>query len=169
MVSRGRRCLFSFLISSAFLLSIAHGDNSTTMQPTQPTTALAYCTSNPCQNGATCNDTPNMCDCAPGYSGDTCEIVNECVIMEPCQNGGTCTDNNNVDTGYSCACANGYSGDNCEKEDECVTLNPCQNGGSCTDEDMGYSCTCAAGYTGANCTTGTVYASTSVKLSFFIS
>ncbi|XP_041475662.1 multiple epidermal growth factor-like domains protein 9 [Lytechinus variegatus] len=123
MVSIGRRCLFSFLISSAFLLSIAHGDNSTTMQPattqdlstdntntleaTDPpaiteiiteivtvivnstalvtsslstlplapsTTTVAFCTPNdPCQNGATCNDTTNMCDCVPEYRGDTCE------------------------------------------------------------------------------------------------
>ena len=33
------------------------------------------CTSNPCKNGATCDDAVNMytCTCAAGYEGDHCE------------------------------------------------------------------------------------------------
>ena len=34
------------------------------------------CASDPCQNGATCNDQVNMytCSCAPGYESTHCEI-----------------------------------------------------------------------------------------------
>ena len=34
------------------------------------------CASDPCENGATCNDMVNMytCTCAPGYTSTHCEI-----------------------------------------------------------------------------------------------
>ena len=34
------------------------------------------CASNPCQNGATCTDGVNgfSCSCAPGFSGELCEL-----------------------------------------------------------------------------------------------
>ena len=36
------------------------------------------CQSDPCQNGATCNDQVNAytCDCADGYTGNDCESGN---------------------------------------------------------------------------------------------
>ena len=41
------------------------------------------CSSNPCENGGTCNDAVDMytCDCAAGYNGDNCETSKFSVIL----------------------------------------------------------------------------------------
>ena len=52
------------------------------------------CESDPCQNGATCQDQINgyICECFPGFSGTGCEIeINACESF-PCLNGGYCVD-----------------------------------------------------------------------------
>ena len=40
------------------------------------------CASNPCQNGATCEDGVNSwsCDCVEGYIGDTCSIGTSSIL-----------------------------------------------------------------------------------------
>ena len=40
-----------------------------------PFSAIDYCDSNPCPNGATCNDQVHgyICTCASGYTGTHCE------------------------------------------------------------------------------------------------
>ncbi|WAR19177.1 FBP1-like protein [Mya arenaria] len=110
------------------------------------------CSSNPCQNGATCVNAVNRysCECAVGYTGDKCETnIDEC-SSNPCQNGAICVDAVN---GYNCECAVGYTGDKCETNiDECSS-NPCQNGATCADAVNRYSCECAVGYTGDKCET----------------
>ncbi|KAJ8307337.1 hypothetical protein KUTeg_015421 [Tegillarca granosa] len=61
------------------------------------------CASNPCRNGAACQNSGSTyrCVCNPGYTGQQCQInINECA-SNPCQNGGTCTD---LVNGYSCQC-----------------------------------------------------------------
>jgi len=56
-----------------------------------------------------------MCACAPGYSGDSCQLeINECV-SSPCVNGATCNDLINH---YTCSCPLGYTGE----EEELVYL-----------------------------------------------
>ena len=41
------------------------------------------CSSNPCENGGTCNDAVDMytCDCDAGYNGDNCETSKFSVIL----------------------------------------------------------------------------------------
>ena len=60
------------------------------------------CASQPCKNGATCQDLENdyNCTCQAGWTGKKCEDdVNECV-PNPCQKG-TCEDGLNK---YICKC-----------------------------------------------------------------
>ncbi|XP_072033244.1 uncharacterized protein [Amphiura filiformis] len=71
------------------------------------------CASEPCWNGASCQDSINtfVCLCPQGYTGTLCEQnINDCT-PDPCLNGGTCEDGVNE---YQCHCSAGYSGPNCE-------------------------------------------------------
>ena len=45
-------------------------------------TDIDECSSNPCENGGTCNDAVDMytCDCDAGYNGDNCETSKFSVI-----------------------------------------------------------------------------------------
>lgn len=65
------------------------------------------CAANPCENGSTCN--AGVCECEPGYSGDSCEILQtECGAVT-CENRGVCVND-------ACSCAGGYEGPVCETE-----------------------------------------------------
>ncbi|XP_072024882.1 uncharacterized protein [Amphiura filiformis] len=72
------------------------------------------CLSNPCLNGATCEDRVGSytCTCVPGWTGSNCDQdIDECSSY-PCQNGGTCEDGINE---YTCQCAADYTGTHCEQ------------------------------------------------------
>ncbi|XP_022085321.1 protein crumbs-like isoform X2 [Acanthaster planci] len=90
-----------------------------------------------------------VCQCAPGYEGETCSIdIDECAV-DPCANNGTCVDGVNS---YTCTCAGGWEGLNCTIEiDECLP-EPCKNGATCIDLIDDYECTCTEEYAGRNCT-----------------
>ena len=91
------------------------------------------CSSQPCQNGGTCQQIGSgyVCNCVYPYSGTLCQncpVTNPCSSF-PCQNGGTCQQ---VGTGYVCNCVFPYSGPQCKScpitFNPCSS-NPCQNGG----------------------------------------
>ena len=112
------------------------------------------CFPNPCQHEGYCTDETFFfkCQCAEGYTGNTCETnIDEC-DSRPCKHNGTCFDGVNS---YSCQCKSGYYGSDCENVNQCVS-NPCSNDGTCSN-NVGsdglafYVCTCAPGYTGQNC------------------
>ncbi|NXQ85758.1 CRUM1 protein, partial [Nyctibius grandis] len=109
------------------------------------------CDSDPCQNGALCNDYVGFytCTCAPGYKGIHCEVdINECV-SQPCQHNGTCRD---LINSYRCDCSDtGFEGDHCEVDIlECAS-EPCLNSATCVEGIKNYSCACWPGYTGQRC------------------
>ncbi|XP_078575183.1 uncharacterized protein LOC144861265 [Branchiostoma floridae x Branchiostoma japonicum] len=124
--------------------------------------AVSACSSSPCLHG-TCEDhvtyyschgncddfvTYPVCQCEPGWLGDTCQIdIDECQ-SSPCPQNATCVDHVN---GYTCQCPPGFTGDSCETDiDECSSA-PCPPPASCLDSAAGYTCVCPAGYTGDTC------------------
>ena len=110
---------------------------------------LDECTSDPCQNDATCNNGLNefTCDCDTGYDGVRCdfECPTNCVTCE-------------TDTKCS-ECATGYDlQENSADESVCVKIiscdeYPCHNGGSCTDklDGSGNYCDCDSEWEGVTC------------------
>ncbi|XP_063966506.1 protein crumbs homolog 1-like [Lytechinus pictus] len=113
------------------------------------------CASNPCTNGATCNDDVNKfdCQCVTGYDGDFCENdIDEC-SSNPCENGATCQDNIGA---FSCRCVEGFGDTRCDVVlTACIDNTLCLNGATCnpyyTQGAHGFDCICSAGYTGDFC------------------
>jgi uncharacterized membrane protein len=71
------------------------------------------CDPNPCENGGDCSDSGGepSCDCAPGYTGDTCGTeIDEC-DPNPCKMNVQCTD---MLADFSCACPAEVTGKICE-------------------------------------------------------
>ncbi|XP_042650665.1 neurocan core protein isoform X2 [Tyto alba] len=93
------------------LLAWAGADNTSQHAPADP------CQNNPCLHGGTCraNGTVCGCSCAPGFTGENCEIDIDDCLSSPCQNGGTCIDEVNS---FVCLCLPSYGGSRCEKDTE---------------------------------------------------
>ena len=111
---------------------------------------VSPCSLDPCDNGATCQDTTDgfTCECVPGYTGALCEIeINECA-EDPCLNGGTCIDFIND---FECLCPPEYSGANCDVQVIFCEVDSCANGATCIEEVDGFLCMCSSGYTGPTC------------------
>ena len=112
------------------------------------------CSSNPCQNGATCDDGRGnyTCRCAEGWQGANCETdVDECHTDGGCVHG-QCS---NSPGSFSCDCTHddiaiGFYGDRCQYNiDECVD-HSCVHG-KCVDGVNEYVCACDDGYQGKYC------------------
>ena len=104
------------------------------------------CSSNPCQNGGSCNDLgcDYSCSCPAGYYGMHCEFT-PCT-SNPCQNGGACA---HINGAYSCLCPPGYSGTQCQNTP--CSSHSCQNGATCVIAGSSYNCICPPGYSGTYC------------------
>lgn len=71
-------------------------------------TEVDNCKKDLCQNGGTCVDAEGkfICECLPGYEGDTCEIHQNFCSSNPCETG-NCL---NTQEGYLCQCPPGIIG-----------------------------------------------------------
>eukprot|EP01050_Picozoa_sp_SAG11_P028019 SAG11_NODE_7328_length_1160_cov_1.197926_2_plen_183_part_01 len=123
-----------------------------------------WCSSEPCQNNGVCSegDSGYDCECADGFTGDSCQTdINECA-SSPCENDAVCAESSTTDTVlpdlYTCTCEAGYEhgddADHCQVDiDECLS-SPCQNGGTCStssDAPDAHTCDCVAGTSGDTC------------------
>ncbi|KAF7653051.1 hypothetical protein LDENG_00087990, partial [Lucifuga dentata] len=107
------------------------------------------CESDPCLNGATCEDLFNKfgCICESGWEGEQCEIDTDDCSSQLCVHG-TCKDHL---AAFECHCHPGYAGMFCEEDlDECEH-HPCEHGGTCQDGPNMYSCICPEEYSGPRC------------------
>ncbi|XP_039417558.1 protein crumbs homolog 2 isoform X4 [Corvus cornix cornix] len=125
------------------------------------------CVTEPCHNGGLCLERSNpahygtqphfpsnfsysqaagfLCQCQPGFTGETCFTnINECE-SQPCQNRGLCHD---LVNGFLCQCLPGYSGVECAVNINECEEGPCKNGAVCEDGIADYSCHCAPGQDG---------------------
>jgi len=77
-------------------------------------TSPKACVSNPCLNGATCNNLfdPSQftCTCVPVYSGPICATLFDNCASSPCVNGGNCSNGINS---FECTCPAALGGTTC--------------------------------------------------------
>ncbi|XP_034047732.1 protein crumbs homolog 2-like [Thalassophryne amazonica] len=112
-------------------------------------TSEPVCDSDPCLNGATCQDLFNQfgCVCESGWEGQQCEVDTDDCASQPCVYG-ACKD---FLAGFECQCHPGYTGTLCDEDvDECKH-NPCEHGGMCHDGPNMFTCTCPKDYSGPRC------------------
>ncbi|KAM4615128.1 protein crumbs homolog 2a [Polymixia lowei] len=112
-------------------------------------TSAPVCDSDPCQNGATCEDLFNKfgCVCDSGWEGEQCQIDTDDCTSGPCVHG-SCKDSL---AGFECHCHQGYAGQLCDEDlDECEH-HACEHGGMCKDGPNMYTCICPSDYRGPLC------------------
>jgi len=135
---------------------------------------IQLCSTNPCQNNATCTDKRfgYHCNCTGEFRGRTCNL--KACDFPWCGNNATCTNYNNGTFGASCTCTNmAFSGQRCNVQTCSPAPSPCLNGGTCTNLTLnsnmmgflnfewsferaaenirGYTCSCPSGFQKPNC------------------
>lgn len=111
------------------------------------------CRKDQCLNGGTCieSDGKFICECLPGYEGDSCELYQNFCSSNPCESG-TCL---NTQEGYLCQCPPGIIGRRCHLR-PCDYF-PCHRNAHCVDLKLfpasrnSYKCQCPKGLKGFDC------------------
>uniref|UniRef100_A0A3Q3T0A3 Crumbs cell polarity complex component 2 n=1 Tax=Mastacembelus armatus TaxID=205130 RepID=A0A3Q3T0A3_9TELE len=112
-------------------------------------TSAPVCNSDPCLNGATCEDLFNKfgCVCDSGWEGEQCETDTDDCASQPCVHG-SCTD---YLARFECTCHPGYAGTLCDEDLNECEHHACEHGGSCQDGPNMYTCICPKDYSGPRC------------------
>nr|XP_021518724.1 neurogenic locus notch homolog protein 4 isoform X1 [Meriones unguiculatus] len=121
----------------------------------------------PCANGGTCLRLPRgqeICQCAPGFLGETCQFPDPCRDSQLCENGGSChallptparapSATSPPAPHFSCTCGSGFTGDRCQTHlEELCPPALCSNRGRCHVQPSGRPrCSCEPGWTGEQC------------------
>lgn len=88
-----------------------------------------------CLYGGTCPADDDVCVCAAGYTGSSCQSeIDECLAAS-CGSG-TCSD---LVNGYLCSCPSTHTGANCE-----VEVTKTSTGCSCFEDPSSFDCACCA-------------------------
>ena len=107
------------------------------------------------------------CQCAPAYTGATCESK-KCPVDE---NGATCSNHGLCNDQAKCSCEDGWSGKNCELS-SCPRLPAAQGSLTCSGHGACPKgtgiCKCAGGYMGRTCTQKTCPSNKKVRLRSFV-
>ncbi|XP_017289522.1 protein crumbs homolog 2a [Kryptolebias marmoratus] len=107
------------------------------------------CDSDPCLNGAMCEDLFNKfgCVCQAGWEGEQCETDTDDCASQPCVHG-RCKD---YLAGFECRCDPGYAGMHCDEDINECEHHACEHGGTCQDGPNMYTCVCPKDYRGPRC------------------
>uniref|UniRef100_A0A672LV85 Protein jagged-1 n=1 Tax=Sinocyclocheilus grahami TaxID=75366 RepID=A0A672LV85_SINGR len=108
------------------------------------------CLSEPCLNGGSCVESSQgfECQCAPGWTGPSCNINEDDCSPNPCNHSGVCVD---LADGFKCICPAQWTGKTCLIDANECKESPCVNAHSCRNLIGGYFCECLTGWTGQNC------------------
>lgn len=112
-------------------------------------TSAPVCDSDPCLNGATCEDLFNKfnCACDLGWEGEHCEADTDDCMSQPCVHG-SCKD---YLASFECDCHPGYAGTLCDEDLDDCEHHACEHGGTCKDGPNMYTCLCPKDYRGPLC------------------
>ncbi|XP_072227644.1 protein crumbs homolog 2a [Leuresthes tenuis] len=112
-------------------------------------TSAPVCDSDPCLNGAKCEDLFNefACLCDFGWEGQQCETDSDDCASQPCVYG-SCKD---YLAGFECHCDPGYGGTMCDEDFDDCEHHACEHGGTCQDGINMYTCVCPKDYSGPRC------------------
>nr|XP_055027123.1 hyaluronan-binding protein 2-like isoform X4 [Misgurnus anguillicaudatus] len=108
------------------------------------------CTSNPCQNGGTCEQKKDKykCKCTENFRGRRCERRKSICSRGIC-GVGLCLLTLSPPY-YKCKCIPPFAPPNCKIPSPC-TPNPCQNNGTCVKDEEDFDCVCEGDFKGKYC------------------
>ncbi|KAI4463058.1 complement component-related sushi domain-containing [Holotrichia oblita] len=159
-VRKKLKCVHFFIIYTSIRFS-------QTLPGSHCETKLDSCLYSPCKNGGIC--IPNSdggdfsCKCRRGFTGETCEIVEDGCSLN-CLNNGTCMQDDNGSSAYvenllftdnifRCTCEDGYTGPDCKQKIDPCSKNECKNNATCKVSEKSYICECKPNFYGKFCET----------------